>query len=352
MKRTLIFLFAVFSAVCSLSAQSIWRRSHLVEVRSQLDQPYYAAAYRHLLSQADSLLSVEPLSVMQKADVPASGDPHDYMSIGRYTWPNPSSPDGLPYIHRDGLSNPEIELYDRNRLGETAWRIETLSLAYFFSQNEEYARKATQLIRTWFLDKATRMNPHLRYAQVVKGVDGNRGRCYGVIDTYSFVSMLDAVALLEGSRSFTARDSRGLRRWFGQLLDWMSTDPLGVEESSQANNHGIAYDAQFIAFALYAERTEQALACLRSFATRRVASQIAPDGSQPRELSRTLSFHYSWYNLSHIIDVVLMGQTLGLSSQEVVGSDGRLSVAIDYLLPYLGREVETWPYPFLGHEAS
>ena len=173
----------VLCASAAVSAQSVWNAEHLAEVKQHLQEPYYATAYEALKTQADDLLDVEPFSVMQKEKLPVSGDRHDYLSQARYFWPDPTKPDGLPYINRDGLSNPELEKLDRNRLGQTAERVTTLSLVWYFSGEEKYAQKATELIRVWFLNKDTKMNPHLRYAQVVPGQNNNEGRSYGLIDT-------------------------------------------------------------------------------------------------------------------------------------------------------------------------
>ena len=85
---------------------------------------------------------------------------------------------------------------------------------------------------------------------MIPGHNGGKGRCYGLLDTYSFVEMVSALPLLESSQAFTKADSEGLKRWFGNLVDWMLTSPQGEEESRQANNHSTAYDAQLIAFAL------------------------------------------------------------------------------------------------------
>lgn len=86
---------------------------------------------------------------------------------------------------------------------------------------------------------------------MIPGRNNNKGRCYGVIDTYSFVEMLDAVKLLEQSKSFTSKDAKRLKVWFGKLLHWILNSPQGQEEANQANNHSTAHDAQAIAFALY-----------------------------------------------------------------------------------------------------
>lgn len=214
---SVILLAAAWTA--GLSAQSIWDAEHLRKVKSDIGSDAYSASYQNLIREADGLLDEKAYSVMDKERAAVSGDMHDYLSQARYYWPDPSKPDGLPYVSRDGLSNPEIKKLDRNRLGATAERVTVLSLAWYFSGDEKYAAKAAEFLRTWFLDKETKMNPHLRYAQVARGHNGDKGRSYGLIDTYSFVEMLDAVALLENSKSFTRKDSRQLKAWFSNLSD-------------------------------------------------------------------------------------------------------------------------------------
>lgn len=339
--------FLVLSMVLfPLSAQSIWDMQHLVTVKETLENPSYAEALKALTSKADKMLAAEPLSVMMKEKIPASGDMHDYMSQARYFWPDPTKPDGLPYINRDGHSNPELNKLDRVRLGETAERVKVLSLAYFLTSEEKYARKATELIQVWFLNEDTRMNPNLEYAQMIPGHNNGKGRCYGILDTYSFVEMLDAVVLLEHSEAFSKGDSKALKEWFGSLLDWILSSPQGKEEAASANNHGTAYDAQAIAFALYSGREDIARRIIREFPEKRTFTQIAPDGSQPHELSRTLSYHYSHYNLTHFIDVFLMAEKLGMDIDGKTSEDGRnFYRALDFLVPYIGDDgQQRWPY--------
>lgn len=326
-------------------AQSIWNPTHLANVKQSIHQPFYATAYEGLKAEADRLLDVRPLSVMMKEKTPASGDKHDYMSQARYYWPDPSKPGGLPYIARDGESNPELNKLDRNRLGATANRVTTLSLAWYFSGEEKYAQKATELIRTWFFNKDTRMNPNLEYAQMIPGHNNGKGRCYGVLDSYSFVEMLDAVKLLETSKSFTAKDAKELKAWFGKLLNWILTSPQGQEESRQANNHSTAYDAQVIAIALYTGNLKVAREVINSVPTKRIYTQIEPDGRQPYELRRTLAFGYSQYNLTHLLDIFCMAQKIGLKIDDATSADGRnFYKAMDFLAAYVGKDVKDWPY--------
>lgn len=344
-KRIILMACAASCLVVTADAQSIWDIAHLHEVKASVHQPFYEQSYRLLIRQADSLLDVAPLSVMLKSKTPVSGNKHDYMSLARYYWPDPEQTDGLPYISHDGRSNPELNDLDRNKLGATADRVTTLSLAWYLNGDERYARKATELLRTWFLNKATRMNPNLNYAQMVPGRYEGKGRASGVLDSYSFVEMLDAVALLEQSKSFTPTDSKQLKHWFAQLLDWILTSQQGIDEGNTLNNHAVAYDAQVIAFALYTGNLKVARKVLEELPARRVFTQIKPDGSMPEELRRTLAFGYSQYNITHFIDISLMGKKVGIDVDKAVSPDGRsIYKAMDFLAPYMGKDVTSWPY--------
>ena len=345
MKRGLVITTILITSLMTASAQSIWDKAHLAQVRQSLDRPAYAAAYKQLLHVADRNMTLKPVSVMMKEKTPASGDKHDYMSLSRYFWPDPTKPDGLPYISRDGISNPELETYDRNRLSTMANSVTTLSLAWYFSGDEKYAKKAVENLKVWFLNKDTHMNPNLNYAQIVPGKYDNQGRCYGVIDAYSFVEMLEAVQLLEQSAAFSKKDQKALRAWFANLLEWILTSKQGIDEGNQLNNHSIAHDVQVIAYACYVGNRKVAEQYVRDFPEKRIFQQIQPDGKQPQELRRTLAFGYSQYNLSHMIDVFRMAQNMGIRIDDATSAEGaNFYKAMDFLVPYVGVSVDKWPY--------
>ena len=339
MKRILLIIL-LFTLVCNAQALTIWDRAHLTQVKANIQQPAYQSAFRYLMMDAEETLQMPCPSVMQKDRTAVSGDKHDYLSLSRYFWPDPTKPDGLPYINKDGVSNPELERLDRNRLTEMTSAVTSLSLAWYFSCEEQYARKATEIIRTWFLNKETRMNPNLEYAQIVPGQNGDKGRCYGVLDAYSFVEMLDAVQLLEDSKAFTQKDQKALKAWFTKLLHWILTSNQGQEESRQQNNHATAYDVQVMAYAKYVGNRRLLEERLSQFYQERMLKQIEPDGKQPHELRRTLAFGYSQYNLSHIIDVFQIAKNVGYPT----GGMPLLEKAADFLSQYLGKDVAVWPY--------
>ena len=119
-------------------------------------------ALKTFLADADVLVKKGTFySVMDKKIVPPSGDKHDYMSQAPYWWRDSSKPNGLPYIRRDGERNPELNnISDHEEMIDLTHDVEIVALAYYFSKDERYAQHAARLLKTWFLDKETRQNPH------------------------------------------------------------------------------------------------------------------------------------------------------------------------------------------------
>lgn len=113
-KATIQWTLAFLLLASCMQAQSIWNTAHLANVKHSIHEPFYATTYETLKTEADKLLDSQALSVMMKEKTPASGDKHDYMSQARYYWPDPTKPNGLPYINRDGVSNPELNKLENN----------------------------------------------------------------------------------------------------------------------------------------------------------------------------------------------------------------------------------------------
>jgi hypothetical protein len=296
-----------------------------------------AARIKPIRTDADKLLAMTPLSVMQKQFTPPTGDKHDYMSLSPYWWPDPNKPDGLPYIRKDGEFNPERSKYDLDALETTTNAAETLALAYYFTGTEAYAQKAAELIRVWFINPDTRMNPNLRFAQFVPGITALRSA--GIIEGNRLRRVIDADGLLAGSKAWTDADSKALKAWFAELLKFYLESEMGVKESKQDNNHGTWYGVQTVTFALYLGDVELARQQLQLHGTDRIKSQIQPDGSQPYELERTRAFDYSRYNILGHVELASLGQRVGVDLWTYQTEDGRsLRKAIDWLLPFATGE--------------
>jgi len=307
----------------------------------------FSAALTKLDREAKGSLDAGPFSVMHKKTLPPSGDKHDFMSQAPYYWPDPNSADGLPYIRRDGERNPEIyEIADRRELGRMGGTVETLSLAYYFTTNEAYAQKAAELLRAWFLDPATSMNPNFQFAQAVRGE--NTGRGTGLIEAVGLTTLIDSVGLLKGSKAWTKADQDGLQEWFSKFLKWMQESHNGRAEAAAKNNHGSFYDVQVASYLLFLGKQDQARAILEEAKQKRIAPQIEPDGRQPLELARTRSWSYSIFNLRALFSLATLGEHNGVDLWNFETTDGRsIQKALDFLSPFALKE-KKWTYHQLG----
>jgi hypothetical protein len=311
--------------------------------RAAKGDPELRPALDRLVRDADQALTAKPPSVMDKPGVPPSGDKHDYMSLAPYFWPDPAKKDGLPYIRRDGERNPEAggSNSDSPRWGKTTSAVETLSLAYYFTGKEEYAAQAARLLRAWYLDPATRMNPNLNFAQAVRGVNDGRGT--GIIESVQVTRVVDSLGLLGGSPSWSAADQAGMEAWMKAYLDWLLTSKNGKDEQRAANNHGMYYDVQVVSLALFTGQKEVARRVLEAAREKRIAAQVEPDGSQPRELARTKSFSYSVFNLTAMLKLAALGERAGVDLWGYQSSDGRsIRRALEFLAPYVDPG-KPWP---------
>ena len=269
-------------------------------------------------------------SVTGKPMPAPSGSPHDYLSLAPYWWPDPARPGGLPWVRRDGEVNPAYHDHDNARLDAMCHAVASSIVAHRVTGDVEHARFAGRYLRHWFLDPATRMNPNLVHAQGIPGVTPGRG--IGIIDTAGLIYLLDAVRHLPAGPHWSAGDLDRLRQWFSDYLDWLLTSENGRAEGAQANNHGTWFDAQVVAYAVFAGRADVAVRRIEDHAVRRLETQIAADGSMPHELRRTLSLTYSAFNLLGLSCLASLSRHAGV---DLWRHGDALRRAAGHLVPFL-----------------
>ncbi|MEV5017705.1 alginate lyase family protein [Streptomyces sp. NPDC053780] len=279
---------------------------------------------------------------------------HEYPTLSQapYWWPSRTpaadNPWGCPYVQRDGERNPEVDSgTDRQDLEKVFDSSYDLALAWYYTGKGQYARKAADILRTWFLSPDTRMNPNLDHAQFIPCKYD--GRAIGIIDfSQSYTSVVDAVALLEtGAPSWTRADREAMGEWNSDFLGWLRNSDFGKQEAATANNHGTFYDMLVAGLAYATGDRELARRTVREAAARCVDAQIAADGSQPLELARTRSRHYSTFDLVAYTRLAAIGENVGVDPWAHRGPQGQsLFAAVRYLLPAAtGRE--PCPHPEL-----
>lgn len=301
------------------------------------------AARQTLLAAADKVLTEPAHSVTEKSKTPPSGDKHDYMSVGPYWWPDSAKANGLPYIRKDGQVNPERSaVKDETYLKNICDDVQTLAVAYYFSDDDKYARRAAELLRVWFLNPDTRMNPNLNFGQAIPGITEGRG--IGLIDTRNLANLVDAVQLLKSSKAWLKSDHIALQTWFRQFLTWMLTSSIGKDEEDQHNNHGTYYDFQTVAFALFLDDKVLAKQMIEQKTKARIQSQLKSDGSQPHELARTLSWGYSTMNLKGFFGLATLAENVGIDLWHYETADGKsIKKAYEWMLPYAENQ-KPWTF--------
>ena len=300
------------------------------------------AALARLKKTADEILEKPTLKVIDIKLPRPSGNPHDYVSIAPYRWPNPDTPDGLPWIPRDGYVNPAT----RTGIGPGGVysRIHTLALAAFYFGDNGYSEYANRQLYDWFINPETKMNPHARYAQALPGI--NEGRPSGLIDFSSSFRLFDGLGVLDSLGLLDKEINEGVKAWFVEFVNWILTDEYGLTIHNGIGNHCSWLEANLLVSAIYTERPQLVKKICSTAYWRIVKKFIEPDGSQPEELHRTKCMGYTYYGLwpLHIIGSIAerLGYTEYWSVDEERGNCV-LRQAVDFIYPYV-KNPESFPY--------
>lgn len=296
-----------------------------------------------LRKKADALLDSPTYAVVFRVMRAASGNPHDYCSIGTYWWPNPNTENGLPYIRRDGYGTPLSN--DPITYAAMANKAFTLALAAYYLDEPKYAAASEKTLYDWHLNPETYMTPHAEYSQAIPGICTGRG--IGIID-FSMRSypVFDAMAILEYLGAVTNERLDEYKTWYNKFADWMLTSENGLDEEIEPNNHGTYYDVHLLATAIFTGRPALIKKICTTAYERRILSQVEPDGSQPLELARTKAMLYSLSNLWAYTLLSNMAASQGYAKywdKNAAFGDNAIKKAFDFLYPYY-EHPETFPY--------
>lgn len=341
MKTSMKYFRIFLIAACVISAFGLLscKRNFSGAGRMERDRALYNNGDPELI-MAEVAAAMEPVSVVQKPKS-FSGNLHNYESLSSYAWPDPSNP-SAPWTDRDGELNPEVNRYDRTRINDMSSRLSLFFNAWQKSGESRFKDAYFKQIDTWFLDKATRMNPNMEYSQIRVGADDNHGQPHGIIDAYVLTDVLRTLRAFDRRGELNKPRKKALVTWFSAFNDWLMTSNLAERERAQANNHSIACDVLIYDIALFTGNDVYADAIQDSFASSRLAVQIRPDGTMPGELKRTRAYHYSIFNLKHILDFCFL-------ARDVRGVDfystnrAPIDAAAEYLSKFIGHK-EYFPY--------
>jgi hypothetical protein len=310
------------------------------KVKFEREDDSVMPAVELIIKAADKALKGPYLSVTSNPEIPASNDNHDYFSVGPYWWPDKSKKNGLPWIRKDGQTNPTFRGRDADNkmFQRLVTATHNLSLAYYFTGEEKYARRASRFINHWFLAPETKMNPHLNFAQSIPGRVAGRG--IGIIEIRNITRILDAAVLIQPYTDQAFEEQ--FAEWNTIFLGWLLESANGQDEAKMYNNHGTFYDATVIGLALHLGFDDIATQ-IAGLTQQRVRGQIEKDGKQPHELKRTRPFNYTAFNLVGFTSNARMAARHGIDIwQQPAENDQRILKALDFAFENLSN-TKYWP---------
>lgn len=298
-------------------------------------------------------------TVAFKDNIPQGVNPQAYRSLAPEWWPNPATTDGLPYIQRVGLNNPMAVSndYDAARLQRFTETIHSLVLLFRLTGDKEAAQRAASLLRAWFITPESRMLPDMQTAHIKPTLTSRKdetgktnsfaeakGSAEGLIEARYLITLCNSMALLHDERIWTAQDKAAVARWFSDFRHWHVASAFGTEHARMSNHHGTWDDAVQAALALFLGDTDSARNIITSRSLPRVAEQFLPDGTQPKELVRKNSLHYSIVNMEAWVLIAIMGQRVGVDVWQYKAENGASLADGWQLLRTCRKAPQSWPW--------
>ena len=331
----LLFIISIFFFACS-SQKKIQNTTS-----SAIHKEVVDVLKKQILDNAAWAMQQQPITVTAQTSPRSAGGKHDFFSEGDYWWPNPKSVDS-PYIQRDGMTNPDNFVAHRHAMIRLSQIVGALASAYKITGDEKYITHALKHCNAWFVDAATKMNPHLLYAQAIKGRFTGRG--IGIIDTIQLIEVVQGLLAMEQGGRIDKNALAPIRNWFEQYLQWLTTHQYGKDEMNATNNHGTCWVMQVAAFAKFAGNVQLTKFCSDRYKTVLLPNQMAADGSFPRELGRTKPYGYSIFNLDAMTTVCQILSTKEDNLWTYQTADGKsIKKGIEYLYPYVADKTK-WPH--------
>jgi hypothetical protein len=318
-------------------------RQFVGELKEKLSrrEGIWAKVAKQARDAAEERMSWGPWSPTFFPALAASKDPHDYYSEAPYYWPDPANPEG-PYIRRDGYHNPHRFLGIWQGLRDLSQAVIFLTNAGYYLGEKAYLDRANLLVRTWFVEEQTRMNPHMNYGEAIKGIC--EGRNAGIIAVRQIDRIVHAVTFLEEFPEY--QDTvQSMKVWCAKFLAWLTTSEIGLSEKKANNNHGLWWAAHVATLAAFVGNEEQFQMALDRYRQVIIPEQIAEDGSLPKELARSRSLYYSLYNFQAHIMLCELAYHRGIDLWHYQSPEGRgFELAVRFLMPYLDNPFE-WKHP-------
>ncbi|KAJ7700499.1 alginate lyase-domain-containing protein [Mycena rosella] len=370
--------FCLLLLATFLIAQPVAATNPFTQYANDFVNPTIAAAGQYatnlggaqdtIVAWANEMTSYGPWSVTNKSVLAPSGDKHDYMSWAPYQWPDCSHAGNTTvltpeqsnirdhgprvnlsnrvivwktcaYVFRDGQVNP-----DRTTINDfqsffnlsDAVLYNALSSTFQNGSSSVYSQNVVKFVNTWFLDADTFMNPNLNYAQMERGPTGQTGDYTGVLDLRGFAKIASGILILRksGNTDWTSDVDSQMVAWCTKYINWLETAPTAKTAAAAKNNHGTFYVNQLAAIKLLVNDTAGAMTTGRGYFGGIYKNQIAANGDQPMEASRSRPYHYRNFNIAGMITNARILKYADPTSNDwnTTSNGSTIQTAVDFLM--------------------
>jgi hypothetical protein len=266
-----------------------------------------------LLRRANSALDLPLVSIARKTFESPSTDQRDYVSIvpGQQV---DGQRAGTPLEHgrQPGqlIASVKPQASDNRTWEEFVRRSCSLALAGRLLDNRELLERASEQIRVWFIDPATRMNPNIKYAQVSL-LEPERSNPSGVVDFRGFWPLLDAVRLIARLGCMTPAEINSIKGWAQNFLDYLLSAPHCQTAAARLDDVGTWCDLLTCSVAAFVGDAGF-LASTLSKAPLRFLAQHDKNGLPAFALTGSYPLSQALFNLSGWISLAWLGRSMGI----------------------------------------
>jgi hypothetical protein len=308
---------ALLIFVCSCSPQNVstvspgvhpnlfLNQAEIDELKAHIasNREPWTSAYREFISQANDALAMSPGSVTD------NGGGHVMKTDQPYT--------------SDGVYDPNADRQDYLLADQIGDAILNLGLAYQLTGKSEYADKALQLARVWFLDKKTALRAGTGSNNEIELWITMPAAFYGLDLLWNYPSFPDSD---KSALQTWARVSSNRIRQLQQTNNWENWRLVYLMSLAHISGDQAAFN----------EAIDRWKAIMEF--------QINDQGLMPEELGRTRSLDYSIFSINPMAQGAEIARHNGVDLYSYRNSHGQgLETALDAYVPYL-LDPDSWPY--------
>ena len=283
----------------------------------------YPSEAQALLGLAEAVVEMPIRTVLDKAEMPASGNKKDYFSLPRY-----AHGIGGKNVHIDGRSAEAAIIgseagysHDRAAWHECFAHASILAVSGVLCQRKDFLGRSAEILTKWFVDPGTSMTASAQFAQWNPGSPATANFA-GLIDFRYLWTLPYLSRTLLANGALPELQFEAIKQWAASFLGYLMENSQGQRAIMADNNIGTWTHLLVVSLSLFTGNFATVSAQINS-ATLRLVAQCDVIGTQSAELSRTRPLHYSLFNLTAWTLLAGLSRSAGFDLWNYRGAEGQ-----------------------------